>query len=64
MFYVWFIPLVVAAGIGIWVMYLVLMRNQPKVSSRSVEDALAEDAEEGTATRDAGEAKQTEALGH
>jgi hypothetical protein len=64
MFYVWFIPLLAAAVVGIWVMYVVLMRNQPKVSSRSVEDALAEEPEMDAVARDAGEAKHVEALGH
>lgn len=64
MFYVWFIPLIIVAIIGIWALYLALMKNQPPVSTRSVEDALAEEPEADAVARDAGEAKHLEALGH
>jgi hypothetical protein len=43
MFLVWFIPLAIVMAIGVWALYLVVRRGLPKISSRSVEDALADE---------------------
>jgi len=43
--YFWFMPLFAVGALCIWVLYLVVARGLPKVSDRSVSDALAEDRE-------------------
>jgi hypothetical protein len=43
--YFWFMPLFAVGAFFIWVFYLVVARGLPKVSDRSVSDALAEDNE-------------------
>ena len=44
--YFWFVPLFVILAVLVWVFYLVVARGLPKVSNRSVEDALAQEREE------------------
>jgi len=44
--YFWFMPLFVIGAFFIWVLYLVVARDLPTVSDRSVSDALAEDHKE------------------
>lgn len=44
--YFWFMPLFAVAAFFIWVLYLVVATGLPKVSDRSVSDALAEDERE------------------
>ena len=41
--YFWFMPLFAVGAVLIWVLYLVVGRGLPKISDRSVSDALAED---------------------
>jgi hypothetical protein len=46
MFFVWFIPLAIVLAIFVDVLYIVVARGLPKISSRSVEDALTDEHEE------------------
>jgi hypothetical protein len=46
MFFVWFIPLALVLAIFVEVLYIVVARGLPKISSRSVEDALTDEHEE------------------
>lgn len=45
MHYFWVIPVFAIVAVLTWVLYLVVARGLPKISNRSVEDALAEDRE-------------------
>jgi hypothetical protein len=49
MHYFWFIPFLVLMLFGVWVLYLTVARRLPKNSDRSVEGALAVEAEEDAA---------------
>ena len=54
MHYFWFIPVFLILIAGIWILYLVVARRLPKTSTRSVEDAQADERAEDAAKAAAG----------
>jgi len=51
MHYFWFIPMILVLIGGICILYIVVARGLPKKSTRSVEDALAEERSEDEAAQ-------------